>query len=146
MASLGDILRESRRSAHLSQDAAAIQSFCDVSTIRRYENESIVPSWETICTLSEVYGDPGLKYRAHQEMKAWKDTFPHVEFVSLPISALHLISATKEMSDSAGMLAEILADGRISADEQEKWKQVLHSVKGQIVACTQVLEAGADDK
>lgn len=57
-----------------------------------------------------------------------------------------LISATKEMSDNAGMLAEILADGKIGADELEEWEQVLHSVKEQIVACTQVLEAGADGK
>ena len=79
--------------------------------------------------LSDVYGDPGLKYRAQQEMEAWQDTFPHVEFVPLPISALHLISATKEMSDNAGMLAEILADGKIGADELEEWEQVLHSVE-----------------
>lgn len=77
---------------------------------------------------------------------AWQDTFPHVEFVPLPISALHLISATREMSDNAGMLAEILADGKIGADELEEWEQVLHSVEEQIVACTQVLEAGADGK
>lgn len=70
----------------------------------------------------------------------------HVEFVPLPISALHLISATKEMSDNAGMLAEILADGKIGTDELEEWEQLLHSVKEQIVACTQVLEAGADGK
>ena len=85
-----------------------------------------------------------LDYRAQQEMEAWQDTFPHVEFVPLPISALHLISATKEMSDNAGMLAEILADGKIGTDELEEWEQVLHSVKEQIVACTQVLEAAND--
>jgi len=146
MADLGSILRESRQTAHLSQETAAVQSFCDVSTIRRYENGSILPSWDTICMLSDVYGDPGLKYRAQQEMEAWQDTFPHVEFVPLPISALHLISATREMSDNADMLAEILADGKIGADELEEWEQVLHSVKEQIVACTQVLEAGADGK
>ena len=50
------------------------------------------------------------------------------------------------MSDNAGMLAEILADGKIGTDELEEWEQVLHSVKEQIVACTQVLEAGADGK
>ena len=75
MADLGSILRESRQTAHLSQETAAVQSFCDVSTIRRYENGSIVPSWDTICMLSDVYGDPGLKYRAQQEMEAWQDTF-----------------------------------------------------------------------
>ena len=96
--------------------------------------------------LSDVYRDPGLKYRAQQEMEAWQDTFPHVEFLPHTISAHHLISATKEMNDNAGMLAEILADGKICADEQEEWEQVLHSVKEQIVACTQVLEAGADGK
>ena len=77
---------------------------------------------------------------------AGNDLPTHVEFVPLPISALHLISATKEMNDNAGMLAEILADGKIGADELEEWEQVLHSVKEQIVACTQVLEAGADGK
>ena len=30
--------------------------------------------------------------------------------------------------------------------KEEEWEQVLHSVKEQIVACTQVLEAGADGK
>lgn len=146
MADLGSILRESRQTAHLSQDAAAMQSFCDVSTIRRYENGSITPSWDTICTLSDVYGDPGLKYRAQQETEPWKTTFPRVEFVSLPVSALHVISATQEMSESAETLASILADGKISPEEKEEWETVRSAVMGQIVACTQLLEAGADGK
>ena len=69
MADLGSILRESRQTAHLSQETAAMQSFCDVSTIRRYENGSVFPSWDTICMLSDVYGDPGLKYRAQDVYK-----------------------------------------------------------------------------
>ena len=36
--------------------------------------------------------------------------------------------------------------GLVQWDELEEWEQVLHSVKEQIVACTQVLEAGADGK
>ena len=121
MADLGSILRESRQTAHLSQETAAVQSFCDVSTIRRYENGSVFPSWDTICMLSDVYGDPGLKYRSQREMEAWQDTFPHVEFVQLRKSALQFISSTKEMNDNAGMLAEIWAYGKIVADDLEEW-------------------------
>ena len=43
MADLGSILRESRQTAHLSQETAAMQSFCDVSTIRDVYKRQVSP-------------------------------------------------------------------------------------------------------
>ena len=146
MSVLGSLLKESRRAARLSQDIAALRSYCDVSTIRRYESGSITPSWEAVCVLSEVYRDPGLKYRAGQETQTWQDLFPKVAFQSLPASALHLIAASMELNRNANTLAAILADGVVDSTEMDQWRAVLRLVNDQLAACIQILEAGANQK
>ena len=146
MSVLGHLLKESRRAARLSQDIAALRSYCDVSTIRRYESGSITPSWDAVCVLSEVYQDPGLKYRAGQETQTWQDLFPKVAFQSLPASALHLIAASVELNRNATTLADILADGVVDSTEMDRWRTVLRLVNDQLAACIQILEAGANQK
>ncbi len=113
-----------------SQEAVAELTGTSISTIKRVESGDSIPNHSLVAQLSKIYNDTGLlrNYCAHHcdIGKALNKTNSN-EFQpkSLFEAGYGLISANENLDTFKTELFDILADGKVDADEVVRLREIL---------------------
>ena len=141
MATIGQILRESRQKAHLSIEEAAARAEVDTKTVYRYERDESRPSHANLERLARVYGDAGLPMRCMPLMETWPNNVPKVSTQSMTAAMIKLLNNMRKIDAAENIALSILADGRIDQQEQDDWEEYVDGIEDLYATCWQLLEA-----
>jgi transcriptional regulator with XRE-family HTH domain len=109
------------------ESAAEIMSI-DRGRLYRIESGITDPYPEEICKMADLYGMPELKNWYCREKCPLGDAFPMISDASLDRITIREMSAFERVNDMKDMLLAIVADGMISADEQEDLYKIVTAV------------------
>ena len=141
-----NIYKTARKVAGLTQERWAEAVGVSVDSIRGYETGAVVPADETVRAMAEISGLSPLAYwHLCNKSALAADTLPEVEQLPLPQAVLQLLCAMDEFQRTDDALIALAADGKITTDEEEDWKDITCRLDTVIRAAIQVkvAEGGA---
>ncbi len=114
----------------LSQEAVAELTGTSISTIKRVESGDSVPSHSLVAELSRIYNDTSLLRNYCAQLCAVgkslnKTTSNEFQPKSLFEAGYGLISANENLETFKTELFDILADGKVDADEVIRLREIL---------------------
>lgn len=132
-----NIYKNARKSAGFTQEKASQLLNVSVDSLRDYEqSQRPVPS-DVASAMCDVYQAP---YLAVQHLRLTSDlgkrVVPEIQLKDLPEAVLGVLAAVQKFVAKRDALVEIAADGRISADEQTEWDEIMQLVNNLNAAVT----------
>lgn len=128
----GNIYRNARRTAGLTQERWAECLGLAPETIRQYESGIIMPSDEVVTAMSEVSGQHILCYwHLVRKSRIAANILPELEEQKcLPEAVLSLLIMIDDFrEDGLVRLTRIAADGKVSRDEAEDYDEALRQIR-----------------
>lgn len=112
-----------------SRDGASEISGIDRTRLAHMELGTIVPYPEEILLLSDAYNAPELpNYHCSQQCPIGRVSVEPIEIKGVPVAALQVLSAVKEIPELSENLLNIMADGEVSPEEEKEMEEVLESL------------------
>ena len=134
-----NIYKTARRFAGLTQERWAEAIGVSVDSVRCYENGSVIPADATVAAMCEISNHAALGFWHIRNKSALAaETLPDVEQLPLPQAVLQLLCAMDEFQRTDDALIALAADGKITADEEEDWKDITLRLNTVIRAAIQV--------
>ena len=134
-----NIYKNARRTAGLTQERWAESIGCSVESVRIYEAGTQLPSDEIVRAMAEISGLTPLAYwHLCRKSALAEEELPEVRRLPLPQAVLELVCVLDEISQVHGDMIRAAADGKISMDEADAWRQIRARLDGLIRAALQV--------
>ena len=134
-----NIYKNARKVAGLTQERWAEAVGVCPDTIRGYESGEVIPPDETVKIMAEISGLTPLCYwHICNKSALASDTLPEVEQLPLPQAVLQLLCAMDEFQRTDDAIIALAADGKITADEAEDWRDIVARLDRVIQAAIQV--------
>ena len=134
-----NIYKTARRFAGLTQERWAEAIGVSVDSVRCYENGSVIPADATVAAMCEISNHAALGFwHIRNKSSLAAETLPDVEQLPLPQAVLQLLCAMDEFQRTDDALIALAADGKITADEEEDWKDITCRLNTVIRAAIQV--------
>ena len=132
----GNIYRNARRTAGLTQERWAELIGVSVEAVRQYEAGIILPGDEVAVRMAEGCGQHIVCYwHLLNKSRAATEVLPEVRHRRLPEAVLTLLAKVKDFQgDGLEELLRIAADGQVSADERERYGDALRQLRALITA------------
>ena len=143
----GNIYKNARRSAGLTQERWAEALGLAVDSVRRYENGERLPDDETVKTMAELSGLSPLAYwHLCRKSAIAAAQLPPVERLPLPEAVIRLLLAVKELEPDIDMLLEIARDGAVAPEERDDFSMILGDIEKLLSAalCVKFAEGAQD--
>lgn len=137
----GNIYRDARKTAGLTQERWAELLGLSVEAVRQYETGKISPSDEVVLRMAEAAGQWILCYwHLARKSRCAMAILPDVKARTLPEAVLGLIVKINDFSKNGlESLTRLAADGKISADEVLEFGEALAELR-ELVAAAYELE------
>lgn len=141
MAEVGNIYRNARRTAGLTQERWAEVLGLAPETVRRYEAGELTPSDEVVLRMAEAAGQWILCYwHLCRKSRCGGTVLPDVRLRTLPEAVLGLIVKINDFSKNGlESLTRLAADGKISSEEVLEFGEDLAALR-ELVAAAYELE------
>lgn len=113
-----------------SREGASELLGCSVSTLADYELgiTKFIPV-DSVVRMADLYNAPHLKnYFCTHECPIGKSSVPELEVAELDRLTIKVLAACQRVSSVRDTLIDITADGKITADEKESFKEVLDTL------------------
>ena len=135
----GNIYKNARQVAGLTQERWAEALGLAPDTIRRYENGERMPDDATVKMMAELSGLSPLAYwHLCRKSMAAAEELPEVERVPLPEAVLRLLVCIKEIQPDIDLLMQIASDGVIGATERADFDMIVEELSGLVSAALEV--------
>lgn len=127
----GNIYRNARRTAGLTQERWAELIGVSVEAVRQYEAGIILPGDEVAVRMAEGCGQHIVCYwHLLNKSRAATELLPEVRHRRLPEAVLTLLGQVKTFQgDGLEELLRIAADGRVAEDERERYAEALRQLR-----------------
>lgn len=132
----GNIYRNARRTSGLTQERWAELLGVSVEAVRQYEAGIIMPGDEIALRMAEAAGQHIVCYwHLLAKSRAAAQILPEIREKGLPEAVLTLLGKVRDFQeDGMEELLRIAADGRVSEDEQESYREALQQIRELITA------------
>lgn len=132
----GNIYRNARKTAGLTQERWAELIGVSVEAVRQYEGGIILPGDEVAVRMAEGCGQHIVCYwHLLNKSRAATELLPEVRHRRLPEAVLTLLGQVKTFQgDGLEELLRIAADGRVAEDERERYAAALRQLRELITA------------
>lgn len=121
----GIIYQNVRMAAGLTQERLAERIGKSVETVRAYESGSRDPDPDTVVLMADACNAQYLAYQYLQQTAPGLRLLPEIELKDLPAAILRVLKEVKDLMDCQSDLIAIGADGKITQDEQARWKEIM---------------------
>lgn len=140
----GNIYRDARKTAGLTQERWAELLGLSVEAVRQYETGKISPSDEVVLRMAEAAGQWILCYwHLSRKSRVAGDILPEVRERPLPEAVLNLMVRINDFSrHGLEDLTRLAADGKISQEEVLAFGDVLSELRELVAAAYEVEYAG----
>lgn len=135
-ADCGNIYRNARRTAGLTQERWAELIGVSVEAVRQYEGGVIIPGDEVALRMAEAAGQYIVCYwHLLNKSRAAAQILPELRQRRLPEAVLTLLGKVKDFQgDGMEELLRIAADGKVSEDERERYADATRQLRALITA------------
>lgn len=121
----GNIYKNARRVAGLTQEQAAEMLFISVRSVAEYEAGRIIPPDDVVCRMIELYRARHLAYlHLKNSSEVGRRYLPDLDIVDLPRSVLRLQKEVKDVTDINPDIVDVACDGIIGEHEHHIWMRV----------------------
>lgn len=134
----GNIYKNARQVAGLTQERWAEALGLATDTIRRYENGERMPDDDTVKMMAELSGLAPLAYWHLCRKSAAADELPKVERVPLPEAVLRLLVRIKELQPDIDLLMKIASDSAVDPSERTDFDMIVEELSGLVSAALEV--------
>lgn len=135
----GNIYKNARSVAGLTQERWAEAIGCSVDSVHNYEAGTQLPSDDIVRTMCEISGLTPLAYwHVCRKSELAANLLPSVEKIPLPQAVLQLMLTIKHYYEQEYDMLQLAADGEISDDELIEWTGILDNLDAVIKAALQV--------
>lgn len=121
----GNIYKNARRNAGMTQEQAAERLYTSVRSLAEYEAGRTIPPDDVVCRMVEIYGAKHLAYlHLKQSTEVGRRFLPELHILDLPRSVLKL---QKEVADVNGVhqdMVNVACDGMINETEHDTWQRI----------------------
>lgn len=133
----GNIYRNARRTAGLTQERWAELIGVSPEAVRQYEGGVILPGDEVALRMAEACGQHIVCYwHLLNKSRAAASVLPELRQQELPEAVLTLLARVKDFqSDGLEELLRIAADGRVDEDERERYGDAVRQIRELVTAC-----------
>lgn len=132
----GNIYRNARRTAGLTQERWAELIGVSAEAVRQYEAAVILPGDDVALRMAEACGQHIVCYwHLLNKSRAAASVLPELRQKDLPEAVLTLLGKVKDFqADGLEQLLRIAADGRVDEDERESYCVALQQIRELITA------------
>lgn len=133
-----NIYKSARRSAGLTQEAAAERLGISVESVRAYETSQRIPPNEIVERMVICYNTQYLAYQhLHETNELMKRVVPELQDRPATETVIALINAINRFArvNGADRLLEIIEDGKVDEDERDDAMEIIQILK-KISACS----------
>lgn len=135
----GNIYKNARQVAGLTQERWAEALGLAPDTIRRYENGERMPDDATVKMMAELSGLSPLAYwHLCRKSMAAAEELPEVERVPLPEAVIRLLVRIKELQPDLDLLMKIASDNAVTPNESADFDMIVEELGGLVSAALEV--------
>lgn len=134
-----NIYRKYRKLAGLTQEKAAEHLGISVDTIKRYENDSYMPSNDIARKMCLLYGDMKLAYEHLENSQVGEMVLPRLKDKDLCCSTLGFLNQLANMDKRKLEIVRIASDGVISDSEVDDWTELETLIKNLVQSSFELL-------
>ena len=121
----GNIYKNARRNAGLTQEQAAEQLYISVRSLAEYEAGRTIPPDDVVCRMVELYNARHLAYlHLKQSTEVGRRFLPDLHILDLPRSVLKLQKEVKDVTDIHHHMVDVACDGMVEEHESETWRSI----------------------
>lgn len=121
----GNIYKNARRNAGLTQEQAAEQLYISVRSLAEYEAGRTTPPDDVVCRMVEVYKAKHLAYlHLKNSTEVGRRFLPELHILDLPRSVLKLQKEVKDVTDINHHMVDVACDGMVEEHESETWRSI----------------------
>lgn len=120
-----NIYKTARKRAEITAEYAAEQLNINVRTLYKYECGELIPPYDIIVKMCELYKTPYLhiKHKLTTD-ENWRDIVPEISEQNIALSTLAFLDELNKVEKWKTELIEISRDGVISEDERPTWETI----------------------